>query len=349
MAENAVLVAFGVLPILLGATLYRLSRPGRPARKGRLRLRLVTANVTLLLLLCSVVVVLGEVYYRFFYDTTDSFGLTKVTQRWFDRYYHFNASGLRDSIDGYEQELPSGKRRVSFVGDSFTAGHGVPDVEERFANRIRHAHRDWEVHVFSMNGWDTGDELTNVKSLTKAGYQFDRLILVYTLNDIADIVPEWQQILERIYESSEPGFLVAHSFFFNTLYYRRKATRDPEVARYYPFVRRAYEGPLWEEQKARLAGLRSAVESGGGRLLVVTFPFLHTLGPDYEFREIHERLDAFWRSLGVAHLDLLEPYESRAGEDLVVNEHDAHPNERAHQLAAHAIGAFVERSLVDRP
>jgi hypothetical protein len=44
-------------------------------------------------------------------------------------------------------------------------------------------------------------------------------------------------------------------------------------------------------------------------------------------------------------LDLRPVLESHAGEGLTVNRFDAHPNERAHALAA----AAIERELLDDP
>jgi len=76
----------------------------------------------------------------------------------------------------------------------------------------------------------------------------------------------------------------------------------------------------------------------------VTFPFLHHLGPAYEFRAVHAKLDRFWQELGVPHLDLLPLYEAHRSETLTVNAHDAHPNAHAHALAAEAIESFVQRS-----
>ena len=34
--------------------------------------------------------------------------------------------------------------------------------------------------------------------MAKNGYQFDTVVLVYCLNDVADIIPEWQTILQRM-------------------------------------------------------------------------------------------------------------------------------------------------------
>ena len=99
---------------------------------------------------------------------------------------------------------------------------------------------------------------------------------------------------------------------------------------------------MWEIQKKRLADLQTPVEKAGGRLVVVTFPFLHRVGPQYEYRKIHQRLDAFWKEREVPHLDLLETYDGYSSKKITLNRFDAHPNEFAHRLAAEAILKFLE-------
>ncbi|MCH7989124.1 MAG: SGNH/GDSL hydrolase family protein [Planctomycetes bacterium] len=301
-------------------------------------------NALVLVFVCSLALLSGETYFRFFKDTTDSFGLTKSTARWFERHFQNNSSGFRDSTV-YTTIIPTGKKhRVTFIGDSFTAGHGIPNVEDRFANVIRRENPSWDVHVIAQCGWDTGHQLANVMDMS-SDYQTDLVVLVYCLNDIADIVPEWQRILERVYSSPQPGFFFEHSYFLNTLFYRWKAAGIPDVSNYYQFVRDNYQGPVWDLQKQRLTYLRDMVHSRGGQFLVVTFPFLHALGPDYEYRTIHQRLDEFWNELDVPHLDLLSVYKSNHPHEVTVNAHDAHPNERAHKMAAQAIAVFLEKNL----
>jgi hypothetical protein len=343
MAENLLLAVFLGLPVALGYSLQRFFRKQQPDESSS-PARLLAGNALVLSFLCAIVVALGEIHYRFVFDSTDSFGLTKTTERWFERHFQENSSGFRDTID-YLRDAPPDKRRVTFIGDSFTVGHGVPDVEDRFANRIRAMRPDWEVHVFASPGWDTEQELEVMKLRRDQGFQTDIVVLIYCLNDIADIAPEWQEVLRGIYASSTPGFLVRHSFLFNTLYYRWKASHDPKVSNYYDFVLKSYEGAVWENQKRRLNALRDSVDSQGGRLLVVTFPFVHNLGEDYQYRPVHARLEEHWRDLNVPHLDLLSALETDPSADLVVNPYDAHPNERAHAIVADAIAVFIDEAL----
>ena len=343
--EDVVLIAFGGLALATCASFATFVRRARSSN-GRLRwTRLATGNGLALLCLGSLALLGGEFYYRFVYDTTDALSLTKVSQRWFQRHSVINGAGMRDNLPGYPFRPQPGQRRVTFIGDSFTEGHGVADVEKRFVNLVRSRHPEWEVHMFAKLGADTGAELATLHQLIDMTYRLDVVVLVYCPNDISDIVPECKAILTRIHGDGESNYLVQHSYLVNLLYWRWRAARDPGVREYSRILVGAYEGPLWEEQERRLTEFESTVRSANGRLLVVTFPFLDELAEDSPVRRVHDRLVAFWRRLGTPNLDLREMYAAHAGEELVVNRHDSHPNERAHALAADAIEAFLLAEL----
>lgn len=343
MEDNFTLILFLLAPPIAGELLllFLLFRSSRSSGKRLSRGRIVRFNLLSVLLLVLLAFVGGELYYRFVYDTTDAIAYTKVTKRWGRRYIVQNAAGFRDNVQ-YALPIAPGKRRISFLGDSFTAGHGVKSVEDRFPNLIRAAHPEWEVHVLAKLGWDTGAELDALRQFQRDGYQFDCVVLVYCLNDVADLFPEWSAALRRINDEAERGgWLRRRSYFLDILHHRRLSARDPYVRDYYNFVKRGYEPPLWEVQARRLTELRDLVESHGGRLLVVTFPFVQSVGSNYTFQPAHEELDRLWTKLQVPHLDLLPVYAEQSPATITVNRYDPHPNEYANLLAAKAIERFL--------
>jgi len=346
MNDTLWFAVFASWPIGCAGLLLAFAKYFKGRLIGQRWLQLLIGNALVLLFLCSLVFLGGEIYYRFIYDTTDSFGYTKTAQRWSRRYYHRNAQGIRDSVD-YVPDIPLGKRRITFLGDSFTAGYGVKNMADRFANRIQRAHPEWEVHAVAVEGADTAQEFDILKSLAGYEYQFDEVVMVYCLNDLSDIVPEWDRVYKKIYaDSKRQNWLVRNSYFANFLYYRLKARRNPDIANYYHFLLPAYRSPLWEQQKLRLKAIRDFVVAKGGHFSVVTFPFLHEpLDDRYEYRFVHEELGKFWRELKVPNLDLLGIYEGRTVHALVVNRFDAHPNVFAHKLAADAIEQFLDTNL----
>ncbi len=349
--ENVVLIVFAVLPVAIAAVLWwffrRLRRRNDGARPTRSQL--VTGNALVLVFLLTLGVLAGECYFRFIFDSTDTFGLLRTSDRWFERHYHRNADGFRDDVEYQLGAVPAGRRRVTFVGDSFTAGHGVRDVADRFANRVRAAQPDWEVHVFARNGWDTGAQADfladRLPSYTRGQYETDLVVLVYCLNDIVDVLPEVGEIGRRLEAARDKGSLARSSYLFDTLRFLWIRHTNDDIGDYFPRLSAAYEGEAWRAQQKRLGRIRGAVTSQRGRLAVATFPMMHRLGDDYPFLAAHETLDAFWTGLDVPHLDLRESFAGRPASDLIVGTFDAHPNEEAHALAADALVPFVERAL----
>jgi hypothetical protein len=63
------------------------------------------------------------------------------------------------------------------------------------------------------------------------------------------------------------------------------------------------------------------------------------------FDGVLDELDRFWRSRGVANVDLRRDFGAHPVAELVVGRLDSHPNELAHRLAA----GRIRRDLFPRP
>ncbi len=341
-SEWPLFVLFAATPCLAALLLWRFTRTVRQGRLSNPSQRLLLGNLLVFLLLGSTAFLILEAWFRFVRDTTDSFNYSKTSQRWFERHYRMNNFGMRDNVR-YEFAIAPGKRRVTVIGDSFTVGQGIKDVEDRFANILRRTAPDLEVHVLAVPGFETGDQIALLRQLTTNGYQLDVVLLAYCLNDISDLVPAWQETLARINAGlGRQGWLTRNSYFANAMHYRLKALRDPDIPDYFGVVKDAYAGPAWAAQMLRLQELKQLAERQGGRFAVVTFPFFHALGRHYPWHSVHEQLASFWHQHHVKHLDLHPVYHKLKPDDLMVNSLDAHPNELAHLMAADAILKFLD-------
>jgi hypothetical protein len=351
MSEDSLFYVFLLAPpvageLILLVILFRYARR-QPRKSGWQRILLI--NFISILVLVGLAGFGGELYYRYICDTTDALAYTKVARQWVNRYCVRNSAGFRDNLE-YAPEREPGKRRISFLGDSFTVGHGIKSVEDRFPNLIRARHPEWEIHVLAWFGLDTGREIEMLKTARTNGYELDQVVLVYCLNDIADLFPDWNATLDEIFaDQSRGGWLRQHSYLFDTVYHRYKAAHDPRISQYYSFVREGYRGTQWRDQQARLKFIRDYVAANGGRLLVVTFPFLQHEGESYEYQFVHDQLDQFWRAQNVPHLDLHPVFAGALPGKLTVNRYDAHPNEFANALAAERINAFLVDQMRTNP
>ena len=144
-------------------------------------------------------------------------------------------------------------------------------------------------------------------------------------------------IVGTIINDPPKNYFCRELFLPNFFYYRFNHFRRPEVMGYFRWLTKGYETPLWDQQAARLDEIRQWCRDNKSELVVAIFPFLADLSPDYAFERSHHVLSEYWTKNKIPVLDLLSVYRAHLGQSLVVNRYDAHPNERAHAIAAAAI------------
>jgi len=310
------------------------------------RVRIVTANMALFLFLAATAFIAGETYYRFVYDESDSMNITLTSLKWYKKHFRYNNFGLRDNVD-YALQAPADRPRISFLGDSFTAGAGINDVEERFVNIIR-KETPWDVQSLATCGDDTLTELKVVEKLAASGYQTDLYILVYNLNDATDMSDDGRSAMRRIianYESS--SILRNRSYFIDTMYYRYKRQHDQQVKNHFYLLPNDYQGENLERMTSALLRLNKLVRDRGAKLLVVIFPLVHAIDKEnpYPYQAIHKQMNDLLQENSIPHMDLLAPLLQYRDRKLTANRYDGHPNEFAHRLAAEHIRNFIAQQL----
>jgi len=344
VSELGDFLVIAALPVVLGAVSVLFFRRVAARRAGAGGWSLAAGNALLLLALASLVVLGFEIHLRFVYDASDGDNRTRVSQRWFERHWWTNNLRLRDDVDYPLRRLPD-RPRISFLGDSFTAGHGVPDVDARYVNRLRDANPDWDVHALAIPGLETATETRLLRRLLARGYELDVVVLAYYIENVGHFVPELTAYFARAAEPlPQPlRFLTLHSYAIDTFAYRAQ-TRWMYARGYWSGIyQRAYAGEAWERQKRAFRELRAVVEAHGGRFAALTFP---TLAGVEGRQEMLAKIDAFWEAEGVPHLDLLPVLEPHSTSNLVANPHDAHPSAFTHALAAEAIQRFVDERVL---
>jgi lysophospholipase L1-like esterase len=340
--SDVVLAVFTLASAALAGLFVWIFRAWRARRLGRAAI--LAGNLVLTSALLLAALGCAEIYYRFLYDGVDGADLGLASERWLARHYRSNSVGVRDDID-YPLRREPGTTRITVLGDSFANGHGLEDVNDRFIQRLRHAHPEWEVHFAGEDGMDTGAIVERLAKWLATGYEIDVVLYAYCLNDISDLNQDWLHAADRIY-GERLGYFTRNSWALNTWHYRLLSMWDPGLADYFDVLARSYEGPDWSAQQQRLRELDELVRGHGGRLIVVTLPFPEKL-TDAKYRAIHEQLRRFWQAIGVPDLDLFELYAHEGG-SLAVSRRDTHPNARAHAITAAAIEAWLPSAGVSR-
>lgn len=332
------LLAMGGLwaSLVLSLLLFIWLRPWK-AKRGFWR---IGARVFICLWTIVFLASAGESAFALFYDTTDSFGLVKTSQRWETRHVVLNNMGYRDRKQFSLKPQP-GVRRILLLGDSFTFGHGIADISHRFGDLLeakaeKATKGRIEIYNTSHPGLSTGTALELLTNLKRSQMAFHSVIYIYNLNDLEDLSEDSRYLVGSIILDYPHNWFLREGYLPNFLYYRFRQLSRPEVRDYFHWLIDSYTGPTWEKQTQRLDKLRRVCAENHADLSVVIFPFLHRLN-DYQFAPAHKQLLEYWQQHDVPVLDLLNEFVQHADENLVVNRFDAHPNERAHQLAAEAI------------
>jgi len=285
-----------------------------------------------------------EVGFAAFADSTDAFNMTNISKRWFRRYIEpqRNGDGFRDRRE-FAKQPPEGVQRVMFYGDSFTIGHGLRRMQDRFSDRVEvglnagaTAPR-WECANLGECGWEIAAIEGVMKATLKEGYRAKIFVYCYMLNDIEGYDPRTTEAIKEIQKHQPQHWLWTRTYFFNWLFFRWQQYQAGRTVDYFPHLRDSYRSPVWNSVKATLIRMRNVAAERDVELRVAIFPFMHNLGAEYPFREVHQQLAAFCRLEKIPVLDLEPVFTAHLQEGLVVSRFDNHPNERGHELAADAL------------
>ncbi|MDH5415428.1 MAG: SGNH/GDSL hydrolase family protein [Flavobacteriaceae bacterium] len=285
-------------------------------------------------------ILLMEGYYGFFYDETDSYGYLLTSRRWFKRHYIHNNLALRDDKD-YSYKKEDGIRRFVFVGDSFTAGHGIKDIKDRFAGIIEDSLKRYkgnEVYTIAVNGWDTDDEVRYLEKLIESGFEADEIILCFNMNDIAWTSGEHYLVLQSFKEAAPRNWLFTNSFFLNFVYVRSKIFSMPEFMNYFAWLSDSYDdGKKWELEKSQVRRFKEICMKNRISMKVVVLPLIGDISKDFMMRKAHEKMAIFLNEEGIPYIDLSKRLSQYPVKKLMVNKFDAHPNEFAQRIIADEI------------
>jgi lysophospholipase L1-like esterase len=336
------LIGMAIWIVALGLSVAALLRVRRGAHHAPRRLLACNAGLSLSMVL--VLVTAGELGFACFADFSDTFNISNVSKRWLDLHIEAekNQNGFRDRNE-LTTYVPGGKKRIIFVGDSFTAGHGIKRMDDRFTDLIaarleREQPGKFTVANLALPAYDALMIAALVKDeLLRKHFDMAACVYVYNLNDIDTFDPHTTASLQTIQSTEPTFFLFRDTYLLNWLYFRLVAFRSQGAQSYYANLERSYETEPWDRVRNLIREVHHSCLEQGVDFRLVIFPFVRDVGDDYRFRAAHRRIVEFCHAEKIPVLDLEPVFRPHAGENLVVSRFDAHPNERAHALAAEAI------------
>lgn len=298
----------------------------------------------------------AEIYFAFFFDCSDTFGITKSDQTWTQRHVvpETGTEGFRDVRP--LSQFPASATRIWFLGDSFTLGHGVPRCSDRFSDRVAAGlERNWPGKYYVNNLGVVGTSLHESRDFLQLALKHEIappevVVYVVCLNDVEPYLPnrnEYRAQLKAKLEAITPRFwLLRESFLLNFAWFRFVRWRQPIFGDYYNDLADAWAGVPGERFLKDIVETRRKFRRQKMELKVVVFPFIHNLGSKYPFTAAHGRIVNHCRDQGIPCLDLLAVFEPHQNEPLTANQIDVHPGKVAQVIAADAIEKFLKDEIL---
>lgn len=306
-----ILSAYGVIGIALLAVLLQ---------KSQQRLRHIASGLIVSYVTITLILGLGEVYFRFFYADIMGHCFSLSCQNWSRRYWHLNSLGYRDR-EWVEQDWQD-RNTLLVVGDSFTAGLGIDDPSDRYGDVLGSMlGEDYAVMNLGELAMSTPEELANLQA-----YPVNRpdvVILQYFLNDIehAALSQGFQPNLAII----SPSGVINESFLLNFVYWRFYFGTNTENLgrRHWDWNYAQYDNyVIWDIHRAELQAFIDYVDSINARLIVVIFPNMSE--PYRSISYVDRVAQVFYDSGHNDVLKLFDAAEAFSIEDRVVSAFDSH-------------------------
>lgn len=285
--------------------------------KNKSKNRTITINITLSFFSIAYSFLIIEIFFGLFFIKSDGFGFTLAARRWSQKYWHpINTESYRDYNHNW-------KSKILFVlGDSFAAGYGIKNIEDRFSNILANKLQDtWSVGVVAKCGWNTKDEIEALKSHQKKP---DRVIVSYFINDIEHAAEINEIILPNVI--SMPHDLikpfVSNFFSLNWLYWRKFPENSENL--YWEYLMKAYNNQeVWKSHTQELNALINHCKNINADVTFLVWPHLIALE---ESGSITSKVVDYLREQGVQVIDLYNYLAGRNPKDLIVNSRDDHAN-----------------------
>lgn len=321
-----------ISPILAIIASYKIYKSDISQKKKRV-------IMILLFFVLSFIVVVSffEAYFRYIYDDSDGLGFLKVNQKWLQRHVVYNGDYVRDRE--FSQNKPQGTTRIGVIGDSLTFGAGIKDVRNRFSNILEEklTQSGYKVEVYNLGrpGLDTEGEIKFYKNFKQ--FNFDILVWEYYPNDIQpEVGSTGASVLKSVTTSNLVKSLSDKSYFFDFLYWRFSNKYHATFLKLKGADLRQFNTPwVFERHKYEISEFVKDLKEKDKKLLVVIFPFVHLMGPNYPAYDVHEKVSIILKENRVdSVIDMLPFLENKSPKELMASQFDSHPNEFVHRLTA---------------
>lgn len=273
-----------------------------------------------------------------FIPRSHSTDYTLASKLWYKKYWKpINSLGFRDDEPNNNHPV------ILFVGDSFTAGHGLKSVDDRFSNivdnELNKKKRKYTIINIGKPNLDSKSEYEEMKNfLYMTRIKPQKIILQYFGNDIEGVAEDNGLIFKGFRPPSDMNnfilFIGSGSYFFNYLYFL--FPREYLGMPYITYLTKAYQDDaILSKHKKDLELFVNYAKENSIQLIVLVFPFFNDM----------EKSDAlyvndianFFRMNEINVINVSALSRNIPLNERTVNKNDSHASKKLNKIIAQEI------------
>jgi hypothetical protein len=297
----------------------------------------IILNAATVLLSIFVIFILLEAIFMFI-PRSHSADYTLASRLWYAKYWKpINSLGFRDN------EPDNNNPVILFVGDSFTAGHGLKSVEDRFSNivgkELNKKGKKYTVTNIGKPNLDSRNEYDVMRDfIYMTRIKPEKIILQYCGNDIEGVAMNNGLIFSGFKPPQDINkFLIligSGSYLFNYLYFL--SPREYLGISYITYLTTAYKDDnILSKHKDDLKLFVDYSRKNSIQLIVVVFPFL----TDLEMSDSMYLNDIvnFFQANKISVINVSQLAKDIPVTERIVNINDTHASKKLNKIVAHEI------------
>lgn len=294
----------------------------------------IISNIATVLFSTFVLFIFLEAIFMFI-PRSHSADFTLASRLWFAKYWKpINSLGFRDKEPDNHYPV------ILFVGNSFTAGHGLKSVDDRFSNIVgRELNKKGEKYSVINIGKPGADTLGEYNIMQQFFYMTrikpKIIILQYLGTDIQYVAQDnglkFKGYKLPAYVNEFTLLLGSGSYLFNYLYWL--FPRQYYDAQYVSFLSGAYKNNIvLSKHKDEIRLFISYARKNSIRLIVLVFPFLTDLKKS-DAMFVNDIVD-FFKANGVDTINVSPFVKDIPVSERVINVNDGHPSKKVNDIVA---------------
>jgi lysophospholipase L1-like esterase len=267
-----------------------------------------------------------------FVPKTSNYGKTLAREIWEDYYWRINKEGFRD--EEYSKKN-SNKKKLVFIGDSFTAGQGINNPANRYSDLIGLVVKDsFEFYNAGFTGSNTDIKTEILASLT---FKPDVVIYQYFFDDIADTRIRFDSTAtaHQYPYANYPHvitYAIENSYLINYLYWLYPHF---ELTQYLNFLISSYSNPkIAAEHDKLISKMIAYTKANNIRLVFLTIPMPSLYGFS---NQCTKKIEQLVQDSAIMNINVTAALDTFPNSELIVNKNDFHLNEKGNRIVANEI------------